>query len=261
MLRCLSASLICLLLTLPTAADPPSSQLALWPDLPAHADALRQAATGWLHGGTARFQRLEIVEMVTALARGSLGGPGEAWYHPGQSRYDWKWLAARYDTNNDGRITRAEFTGPAAQFDQLDRNRDGVLTSDDLDWSKPVPSSPANQWFPMLDTNGNGRISPAEWEVFFRKAAGSKGYLTPDDLRAALQPPAAKITGPLGGKPTAAVLFKGLLAGEVGSPFEGPSVGQSAPDFSLRTHDGKQVIRLSQFRGNKPVVLVFGSFT
>ena len=36
--------------------------------------------------------------------------------------------------------------------------------------------------------------------------------------------------------------------------------GDDAPDFSLRTYDGSQVITLSKFRG-KPVVLVFGSCT
>ena len=36
--------------------------------------------------------------------------------------------------------------------------------------------------------------------------------------------------------------------------------GDDAPDFSLRTYDGSQVITLSKLRG-KPVVLVFGSCT
>ena len=36
--------------------------------------------------------------------------------------------------------------------------------------------------------------------------------------------------------------------------------GDDAPDFSLRTIDGTQVVTLSEFRG-KPVVLVFGSCT
>jgi len=36
--------------------------------------------------------------------------------------------------------------------------------------------------------------------------------------------------------------------------------GDDAPDFSLRTYDGSEVITLSRFRG-KPVVLVFGSCT
>lgn len=38
-------------------------------------------------------------------------------------------------------------------------------------------------------------------------------------------------------------------------------VGDPAPDFSLTTEDKKQTVRLDSFRGQKPVVLVFGSYT
>jgi hypothetical protein len=38
-------------------------------------------------------------------------------------------------------------------------------------------------------------------------------------------------------------------------------VGDAAPDFSLPTFDHKEQVRLSSFRGEKPVVLVFGSYT
>jgi hypothetical protein len=40
-----------------------------------------------------------------------------------------------------------------------------------------------------------------------------------------------------------------------------PKVGDAAPEFSLSTLDGKQTVNLSQHKGDKPVVLVFGSFT
>ena len=38
-------------------------------------------------------------------------------------------------------------------------------------------------------------------------------------------------------------------------------VGEDAPDFSLSTVDRSTEIRLSTFRGDRPVVLVFGSYT
>jgi len=38
-------------------------------------------------------------------------------------------------------------------------------------------------------------------------------------------------------------------------------VGDPAPDFTLQTVDGSGRVRLSSFRGEKPVVLVFGSYT
>jgi len=39
------------------------------------------------------------------------------------------------------------------------------------------------------------------------------------------------------------------------------SVGEMAPDFSLASPDHRTTVRLSSFRGLKPVVLVFGSYT
>ena len=40
-----------------------------------------------------------------------------------------------------------------------------------------------------------------------------------------------------------------------------PKRGDLAPDFELRDIEGKNPVRLSDFKGQKPVALVFGSFT
>jgi hypothetical protein len=37
--------------------------------------------------------------------------------------------------------------------------------------------------------------------------------------------------------------------------------GDLAPDFRLRTYDKSSWVQLSSFRGDRPVVLVFGSYT
>jgi hypothetical protein len=37
--------------------------------------------------------------------------------------------------------------------------------------------------------------------------------------------------------------------------------GDVAPDFTLPSHDHKNEVTLSSFRGQRPVVLVFGSYT
>jgi hypothetical protein len=39
------------------------------------------------------------------------------------------------------------------------------------------------------------------------------------------------------------------------------SVGEIAPDFNLEAQDKSGMVRLSALRGQKPVVLVFGSYT
>jgi hypothetical protein len=38
-------------------------------------------------------------------------------------------------------------------------------------------------------------------------------------------------------------------------------VGDPAPDFKLKTKDGSREITLSIFKGKRPVVLIFGSYT
>jgi hypothetical protein len=40
-----------------------------------------------------------------------------------------------------------------------------------------------------------------------------------------------------------------------------PKVGDMAPDFELQDPSGKAAVRLSDFRGKRPVALVFGSYT
>src|SRR5690349_6802400 len=44
------------------------------------------------------------------------------------------------------------------------------------------------------------------------------------------------------------------------TPFTGPEPGEQAPDFKARSLDG-ETIRLSDYKGRKNVVLLFGSAT
>jgi alkylhydroperoxidase family enzyme len=61
--------------------------------------------------------------------------------------------------------------------------------------------------------------------------------------------------------PTQEMLVRGLFRGEVGSMNEGPKLNDPAPDFTLKTRDGKATVRLSDHFGKKPIVLVFGNVT
>ena len=42
---------------------------------------------------------------------------------------------------------------------------------------------------------------------------------------------------------------------------EAPKVGDVAPNFALKSLDGKSEMELASFRGERPVVLFFGSYT
>lgn len=218
--------------------------------------------------GLQSLRRLEFVEMFTAVLRGSNMGPGEGWFHPSQSRYGPSWLAVHFDADHSRSVTRKEFQGPDAFFERLDRDGDGVLTVDDFDWSDSSlflrQASMVTRPFFFIDSNSNGRVSQEEWDAFFARMSKGKGHITPDDLRLALLPPRQRPEPgqqPPQDGPTPLTLIKGLLNGELGSMLEGPAIDQPAADFTLSTQDGKRRIALADYRGKKPVVLVFGSFT
>jgi hypothetical protein len=220
----------------------------------------------WRQAHVAAASAPEIVQMIVAMAQGKMG-PGEGWFHPGESRYDWDWLAARLDADKDGAVSKDEFAVVESAnadnwFATLDRNGDRSIKAEDLDWSDKSDfsreSAQAGRIARAADSSSNGRISPAEWEEFYQRVAQGKNYVTPDDLRRALfppPPPEAKKEDP-----SPLVLLRGLFNGEIGSHREGPDVGQEAPSFTLSTHDGKQQHSLSEFR-DWPVVIIFGSFT
>lgn len=209
-----------------------------------------------------RLREREVVQLLVALADGQGLGPGRGWFKAGKTDYGFDWLAVRWDADGDQRITAGEFDGPSEFFTRLDRNQDGAIQADDFDWSDQSPylrqAADTKNLLRRVDRNGDGRLSAEEWNAAFELAQDGKGHLAPDDLQALLFPP------PRPGNrrgPSTLVVLKGLLKGEIGSVFEGPDVGEAAPDFELPTQYGDQTVRLSDFRGDKPVVLIFGSFT
>lgn len=210
----------------------------------------------------------EMLWMITT--KGADMGPTDGWFHPAESRYGWAWLAGR-DRDGDGSIGPDELGGSDDLFRRLDRDRDGAIRADDLDWSPDSPyvrqQAAVRRRFAMMDANSNGRVSKDEWDAFFERSAKEKGALSIEDLGDALYapPPAPpkepKSKPPAASGPSRWTLLIGLLSGELGSRFEGPRVGELAPDFTLKTQVGKEEVTLSTFRGQKPVVLIFGSFT
>ena len=93
-----------------------------------------------------------------------------------------------------------------------------------------------------------------------QSARDKKSFDTDSDYREGWLAGMSSVYFP-GDGPTQERLLKGMLNGEVGSLQEGPSVNEPAPDFTLKTHDGSQTIRLADRMGRRPVVLMFGNFT
>jgi hypothetical protein len=215
------------------------------------------------------LRQVEAVQMLGTIVSGTPLMSGDvAWFHPGQSAYDWRWLAGRFDKDGDGAVSRREFAGAAEVFDRLDRNHDGRLTPVDFDWSEKSPVTrqmqTVHQLFRQADADKDDQLTSEEWQALFRQAARGKPALSREELHALLFPPPPPAPSPrdmAASMPSRATLLWGLLTGAIGSPCEGPRLGQPAPDFTLKTHDGDGEITLSHFRGVSPVVLVFGSFT
>jgi len=79
-------------------------------------------------------------EVLTTESTTSATGPdrappgGGAPAQPGGAlRIPWEAILSRDDKNQDGKISREEFSGPAQLFDRLDRNHDGFITREEYE--------------------------------------------------------------------------------------------------------------------------------
>jgi len=84
------------------------------------------------------------------------------------------------DTDQDGRISRDEWKGPADGFNRLDSNNDGFLTREELGQAGRAQGR-------KMDTDNDGRISRQEWQgaaaMFDRLDSNHDGFLTRDEMR------------------------------------------------------------------------------
>ncbi len=167
----------------------------------------------------------ESVRMLITILRNSPLAAGEGWFGPAQKRYTWEWLAHRCGVEPlKGSISRKRFRGADAWFTRLDRNKDGVITSSDLDWSERKQEQAASPIDLLKVNDASCAVKPADM-------------------------------------PSRPVLIRSFFAGEIGSMNEGPKLNEPAPKFTLKTVDGKASVELEKLIGAKPLVLVFGSFT
>ncbi len=208
----------------------------------------------------------EWVDMLTAILQDEPMSATYGWFRTAvsQTRFDWERARKRYDRNGDGKIARAEFPGSDSDFGRLDRDHDKGLTAQDFDFSgSALAPAPGAMLFSRLDRDGSGKVTREELEAFFAATdTGNQGFLSLSDLQEAFTPPPPSRTqSPAAGRPSKATLVRGLFRQEIGSLQPGPKLDESAPDFTLKTNDGKTDVTLSKLVGPKPVVLVFGSFT
>lgn len=208
--------------------------------------------------------------MMISLLKGEPMGPGAGWFLPSQKRYDWGWLAGKFDKNGDGSISRDELPESALyanlMFQRLDRDADGKVRPIDFDYlsrQQPTPPLMMSQFLTqLLDGDLNGRITIAELqELIARADKDQTGFLTIEDLQRDFTRAFADMSNSSGEEmPSPEEFVSMFFNGELGTMESGPELGETAPDFTLPTHDGTRTVTLSESRG-KPVILIFGSFT
>jgi hypothetical protein len=251
------------------AADPqPAGTPKLPPgfDVEKMSDAKEAAkAADWIEKEYAG-KPTEASKMLVAILRGLKADGSNGWFGPAESRYTWAWLAAQSGLGAKATaITKEQFKGSGALFDRLDRDGDGRITPQDLDWSDRNPyvmqAALITRLFRRMDGNTDGELTPAELEAFFNRVSNGKESFTAEDLRNAMIPRGPAGFSP-GDAPSTIVLLKGFFGSEVGSLQDGPKVGDAAPDFSLEPVKGNEKIAFRSLAGKqKPTVLILGNFT
>jgi len=102
---------------------------------------------------------------------------------------------------------------PVERIKALDKNKDGKIT-------KAEATGPFARMFSRVDANSDGVIDEAELKRMSSRFGGGRS-----------------------------------------ASSGGVDEGKPAPDFQLKTVDGKKEVKLSSFAGKKPVALIFGSYT
>jgi Ca2+-binding EF-hand superfamily protein len=114
-----------------------------------------------------------------AGAGGQRGGPGTPADHFKQM-----------DTNTNGVLDKTEFRGPLQMFEQIDADKSGTLTREELQtFRRKQVENRGNpeEFFKRMDTNTNGVLDKTEFrgppEMFDRIDADKSGTLTKEELQ------------------------------------------------------------------------------
>lgn len=235
----------------------------------------------WIEGrleSVALEDRPEWLLMFVDILKGSQLGPTDGWFSrpTNGSRFSWDDVRERFDLDTNGFVTPREWPGSPEDFEAVDANRDGLISSVDFDWSDhALAGGPGVALFSLADADGNGKVTRAEFLALFdRLDSGALDFLSRDEMKRLLEQGTftrlmreADTRGdgppPSPNGPSKSTLIRGLFSQEIGSLQAGPGLGEPAPDFTLGSVEGDRDVTLSAYRErlDRPIVLVFGNFT
>jgi Ca2+-binding EF-hand superfamily protein len=135
---------------------------------------------------------------------------------------------AAYDASGDGVLERSEFEKIADERKVEPPESRASMIKRALEETTPWEAIAEG-----VDSDDDLRLTEDELVAFFRRF---------DDGDEVWQP-------------------RGRGRGAASRPMSGPPEGEMAPDFELQPPDGGATVKLSSFRGNLPVALIFGSYT
>ncbi len=173
-------------------------------------------------------------------------------------------MLERFDANKDGKLSKDEVTDERmwTRLVAADKDGDGIVSKEEM--AAMPANTPARggrgqgggrdgggeQAFKFLaekyDADKNGEVSKQEYArdaaTFTRLDRNQDGVLTAADWQVESSTP--------------------RRGGGDRNRSTGPQAGTAAPDFELTlVSDAEKKVKLSSFRGNKPVALIFGSCT
>ena len=150
------------------------------------------------------------------------------------------------------------------RFARLDRNRDGHITEDDMNWSERNPwvqqSYMVGRLFRKIDPNGDGKLSREEWMAFFDKASNGKNEMTSEELRDAWlggMLPEATWRRTNDRNPAERIVRRRSQVAEL----RARNSTNPRPTLLRRLRMDGERFSSRMWSRSKPVVLVFGNFT
>lgn len=207
--------------------------------------------------GQEKFARLDknsdgVINKVDFSGRGGRGGRGGQGGRGGRGAGAMlgRFFSRYLDTDGDKKVTKGDWD---KFLETCAASNDDVVTDDGFEKAGGNPRM-LRFMGRMLDGNSDGDITRAELAKAFAMVDANKdGQISGEELGA----------GERGGQRRGGREGQGRGGrARGGRRGELPQVGNKAPDFTLpSTDDPKKLVTLSDFAGDRPVALIFGSYT